>query len=137
MKNQSIINLLTEEQIFTLINNTTSCEKGWNRICLHSNSQSKMHCMVMCMLPKIESGFHSHKFNSELITYSFIRGVVTIKARESNDIKSHQILKLSRESPILSLPDTCPRSVSNTTLTPIVYLEHRLGPYNQEDIKWD
>lgn len=132
VNNYSIISV---ERISQLIGQTWSSGKGWSRICLHGSPSSVMHCMVMCMLPGIESGMHRHKTNHELVTYSFVINNIDFRIfnGETSQVDKHI---LSSTHPIIALPDTTYRSVGNRGTQPIIYIEHRMGPYIPDDIQW-
>ena len=128
--------LITEDLITKLIKDTESNEFKWNRICLHKNSNSKIHSMVMCMKNRVESGFHFHEKSQEIITYAFIGYPFRIKIMENINTKKVKTFLIDSHNPIVSLRDCICRSVVNNSNKTITYLEHRSGPYLKEKIIW-
>lgn len=120
---------LTKELIKDLENRTIASGEKWGRICLHQNSDSLHHCMIMCMLGGVKSGYHKSSISSEIITYSFLRGSFYISLKDND-------YKLSINNPIISMPDSYFRSVINPNEHPIIYVEHRAGPYRKDLITW-
>ena len=47
-KNKKSFRVINKNVIDILIKNTEAKKKGWDRICLHRDSDSKKHSMVMC-----------------------------------------------------------------------------------------
>ena len=127
--------LVNQQSIDNLITSTISSGKGWSRICLHASADSQLHCMIMCMLPHVSSGMHAHKTKSELITYGFFQNSFEIEILKSNN-KTNTIYEISANNPFIALQDTEFRSISNHNDTPVIYIEHRVGPYFPEDITW-
>jgi len=128
------VQLVTEELINQLIIDTQSSSKGWSRICLHESVNSLIHCMIMCMLPNINSGMHAHSSNAELITYSYLMNSFTVEIGQNDKICQSVII--CKENPVLAIPDSTFRSVRNPSSRPVVYIEQRLGPYRAEKIEW-
>ena len=128
--------IISEEDIDNLIKETIRRKKRWHRICLHEDPNDEIHSMVMCMMPNIESGFHRHKNNDSIITYTSLVNSLEIQVRE--DLKGKiDTIRLDNETRIISIKDTTARNVRNTTKDPVIYLEHRIGPYNKEQIYWE
>jgi len=127
--------LIRPLDIDNLIASTLHEGKGWSRICLHDSADSQLHCMIMCMLPHVSSGMHAHKTKPELITYGFFRNSFEIDILSTKDHlkKTHQICQTN---PLIALKDTEFRSISNPNDTPVIYIEHRAGPYCPTDITW-
>jgi len=131
-----MIKLIQKRDIERLIEETIRLNKGWHRICLHDNPSDMMHSMVMCMMPKAESGFHYHKENDAIITYSSLINSLEIEIKEQSS-KNFKTIKLDEISRIISIKDKTPRNVKNITDEPTIYLEHRLGPYIIDNIYWE
>lgn len=121
--------LLTNKLINDLERRTIASGEKWGRICLHQNPDSLHHCMIMCMLGGINSGYHRSSISSEIITYSFLRGDFLIDLQDCE-------YSLSADNPLISIPDSRFRTVSNPNESPIIYLEHRAGPYRKDSIIW-
>ena len=128
--------IITSQDITFLIQKTISEGKGWSRICLHEHPSDLMHSMVMCMLGRTESGFHRHKKSRSIITYTFLMNSLDIEVVSELNVEN-DIFTLSDEVKILSLKDCSSRNVINRGKEPVVYLEHRSGPYLKEDIYWE
>ena len=128
--------LLDNVTLNNLIASTENSAKGWSRICLHSSPSSRLHSMVMCMLPGVSSGMHRHKFNKDIITYSFLGNDFIVKVSPCDSSSIVETNLINRNCPVLALSDNTFRSVENSSALPVIYFEHRLGPYNKEDIIW-
>ena len=128
--------IISTENINNLKLETIRKGKGWDRICLHENANCKMHSMIMCMLAEIESGYHQNINSQDIITYSFLGDPFKVKIIEDIKNKTEQIVNIDSNHPIISIQDNIFRSILNSSKKPIIYLEHRAGPYIKENIIW-
>ena len=87
----------------------------------------------MCMLPGVKSV--SLK-KPDIVTYAYLGFDLTIKVASDLDGNFNEICELNKTQSVLALPDNVFRSVENQGTEPIIYLEHRLGPYLSEDVIW-
>ena len=134
--NNSDVFMLDNYNVKRLISSTEACGKGWSRICLHQSPSDHLHAMIMCMLPGVKSGMHRHTKNTDIVTYSYLGSDFSIKVNSISEALPYNFYCLNKSNPVLSLPDNIFRSVENNSSEPIIYLEHRLGPYIQDDILW-
>ena len=128
--------VINKNDIDILIKNAEAKKKDWDRICLHRDSDSKMHSMVMCMLGNIESGFHLNKNSTDIITYSYLGYPFQVKIMEEINLGRIEIINIDKLNPIISIEDSTMRSLSNNSSHTIAYLEQRAGPYIKEEIVW-
>lgn len=128
--------VITRDLIDSLVEETKQSKKGWSRICLHSSPNDVIHSMVMCMMPYTESGFHYNIKSINIVTYAFIGYKFSIFSKNKVSSRDSTESILSKDIPVVGMPDNLARSVSNKSAQPIVYLEHRSGPYIKNDIIW-
>ena len=135
-KNKKSFRVISKNDIAILIKNTEAKNRSWDRICLHSNSNAKMHSMIMCMLGNIESGFHLNKNSTDIITYSYLGYPFQVKIMEEINSGIIEIINIDKLNPIISIEDSTMRCLKNNSSQTIVYLEQRAGPYIKEEIVW-
>lgn len=107
-------------------------KKGRSRLCMHSNSNELLHCMLICLSPLHSVIPHRNRSQGQII-YIACKGEIQIKLDNSDEACYY----LSQDhTKACAVDRSVFRTVKNPTKEYSVFWEITLGPHDNSDTIW-
>ena len=125
--------LIDERSVDEIIELCKASPKGRSRLCMHTNSDELLHCMMICFSPLHTVLPHKNRSQGQII-YIACKGEIQIELED--DDETSYTLNTNRTK-ACAVDRSVFRTVRNPTKDYSVFWEITLGPHDKSDTIWE